>query len=99
MVSSEISKDHGWVLCGLAARTAHATAPKGPGSSHYCVHGTYAARAGDGVLGAVARALQLDDVERQGLFDLARHLDAGEPRRTVRRKPPPTVLSGGSIDH
>jgi hypothetical protein len=50
-------------------------------------------------LGAVARALQLDDVERQGLFDLARHLDAGEPRRTFRRKPPPTVLSGGSIDH
>ena len=42
--------------------------------------------ASESVLEAVARALLLDDVERQHLFDLARHTTAAAPR-TSRRKP------------
>ena len=42
--------------------------------------------ASDGVLEAIARALQLDDAERAHLFDLARaaRVGAREPRRRVR---------------
>ena len=42
--------------------------------------------ASESVLEAVARALLLDDAERQHLFDLARHTTAAAPR-TSRRKP------------
>ena len=42
--------------------------------------------ASESVLEAVARALQLNDAERQHLFDLARHTSAAAPRVT-RRKP------------
>ncbi len=34
------AKVHGWVLCGLAASTAHATAPSGPGRSGHWVQGS-----------------------------------------------------------
>lgn len=42
--------------------------------------------ASESVLEALARALLLDDAERQHLFDLARHTTAAAPR-TSRRKP------------
>ena len=42
------------------------------------------AGASESVLAAVARALQLDDAERQHLFDLARHTET----RTARRSAP-----------
>jgi transcriptional regulator with XRE-family HTH domain len=42
----------------------------------------------DEVLGAVARALQLDEAERMHLFDLAR---AAKPSRPTRRRTPQTV--------
>ena len=35
IVSAPTSKIHGWVLCGLAASTAQATAPSGPGVSRH----------------------------------------------------------------
>jgi hypothetical protein len=44
--------------------------------------------ASESVLEAVARALQLDDAERQHLFDLARRADASAPRRHRRPKTP-----------
>ncbi len=53
--------------------------------------------ASDSVLEAVARALQLDDAERQHLFDLAHHGDTATSRRQRRPKPaaapPPAVTS------
>lgn len=55
------------------------------------------AGASESVLEAVARALQLDDAERQHLFDLARHGDPTTARRQRRPKapaaPPPAVTS------
>jgi transcriptional regulator with XRE-family HTH domain len=47
----------------------------------------------DSVLDALARALQLDDIERAHLFDLARARQASSPRRRRRAQPPirPTV--------
>jgi transcriptional regulator with XRE-family HTH domain len=53
--------------------------------------------ASESVLEAVARALQLDDAERQHLFDLARRADTSAPRRSRRPKtssaPRPAVIS------
>ena len=55
------------------------------------------AGASESVLEAVARALQLDDAERQHLFDLARNGGATTSRRQRRPKPvaapPPAVTS------
>ncbi len=45
------------------------------------------AGASESVLEAVARALRLDDAERQHLFDLARSADASTARRSRRPKP------------
>ncbi|MFC7661345.1 hypothetical protein ACFQV8_39885 [Pseudonocardia benzenivorans] len=42
MPAGPISNDHGWVLCGLAARTAAATAPSGPGTERQSRHGANA---------------------------------------------------------
>ena len=44
------------------------------------------AGASESVLEAVARALRLDDAERQHLFDLARRADPPSPRRPSRKK-------------
>ncbi len=52
--------------------------------------------ASESVLEAVASALQLDDVERQHLFDLARRSGSSAPRRPRRKAasaPRPAVLS------
>ena len=43
--------------------------------------------ASESVLEAVARALQLDDAERQHLFDLARHTESTASRQSRRPKP------------
>jgi transcriptional regulator with XRE-family HTH domain len=43
--------------------------------------------ASESVLEAVARALQLDDAEREHLFDLARHSETGAPRPRRRAQP------------
>ena len=43
--------------------------------------------ASESVLEAVARALQLDDAERQHLFDLARHTESTASRQPRRPKP------------
>jgi transcriptional regulator with XRE-family HTH domain len=48
------------------------------------------AGASDSVLEAVARALLLDDAERQHLLDLARRADPAGPRRPARKKAPST---------
>ena len=45
------------------------------------------AGASESVLEAVARALRLDDAERQHLLDLARRADPSRPRRPSRKKP------------
>ena len=53
------------------------------GGGHHYISGV-----SDEVLGAVARALQLDEAERLHLFDLAR---AAKPSRSPRRRTSPTV--------
>ena len=45
------------------------------------------AGASESVLEALARALRLDDAEREHLFDLARHQDTTTSRRPRRVKP------------
>jgi transcriptional regulator with XRE-family HTH domain len=50
----------------------------------------------DGVLDALARALQLDDAERLHLFDLAR---AAQPTVTPRRRRPPKHQVRPSVQH
>ena len=62
------------------------------------------AGASESVLEAVARALRLDDAERQHLFDLARRADPPSLRRPARKKAPPmpreavlSILAGMTI--
>ena len=49
--------------------------------------------ASDSVLNAIARALHLDDVELEHLFDLARHTPASAPQRTGPVAPKPVRTS------
>ncbi|WP_190813002.1 helix-turn-helix transcriptional regulator [Saccharopolyspora pogona] len=47
--------------------------------------------ASESVLDAIARALQLDDDERAHLYDLARNVAPGSPRKHPKRTPPVTA--------